>query len=64
MRGRVDQDGLAVLGLLRGGASETEAAAAVGVNVNTVRSWVRRWPEFRSGRKPTLTDAGASGSRH
>jgi transposase-like protein len=55
MRSRVDQDGPAVLELLRHGATAVEAAAATGVNVNTVRSWVRRYPEFRTARKPTLT---------
>jgi len=43
-----------VLELLRGGASAIEAAAATGVNVNTVRSWVRRYPEFPTARRPVL----------
>jgi transposase-like protein len=55
MRSRVHQDGPAVLQLLRSGATATEAAAATGVPVNTVRSWVSRYPEFRSAGKPALT---------
>jgi transposase-like protein len=60
MRSRVDRDGPAVLALLRRGASATEASAATGVNVNTVRSWVRRHEEFGAAargrpRTPTLS---------
>jgi transposase-like protein len=55
MRRRDDRDRQAVLELLRRGASGVEAAAATGVPVNTVRAWIRRYPEFRTARKPALT---------
>lgn len=67
MRSRVYQDGPAVLTLLRRGVTATEAAAATGVNVNTIRAWIRRYEEFgaaaggRASRPPlTAVDGRAS----
>jgi transposase-like protein len=51
---RVERDGPAVLELLRRGATATEASAATGVNVNTIRAWIHRYPQFHDARRPAL----------